>query len=214
LPATVRKAIYLDSDVIVMADIEELWNQEIESYDMLAVQDAFIPYFSSPKGFQNYQQLGFPADRKYFNAGVLVLNLDRWRSSDLTSKILHFVTTHADRISWHDQDGLNAIVQNIGELDPRWNQQIRMYGESFSQQMDRKSYEEVIANPYIIHYLSKDKPWKWKCTHPKRNLFFHYLKLTAWADWRLPWWQVGLQVIRQISHYVRQGRWDVRQWFK
>jgi len=68
-----QRVIYLDCDVIVEADITELWNTELGNNYVLAVQDLINPCVSSPFGLRNWRELERNVDDELFNTGVLVL---------------------------------------------------------------------------------------------------------------------------------------------
>ncbi len=187
-----KKAIYLDSDLIVKGNLELLWNIDIEENYLLAVPDIDVPHVSSPKGLRNYQQLGIPSDAKYFNAGVLVINLDKWRSNSTSVKVIQYIEQNKEHVRWHDQDGLNAVLPGKwGELDLKWNQSPKIYEYSswkdspFSESL----YNDILHNPYIVHFSSSGKPWKLGCRHPAKSLFFEYIDMTAWSGWRLSLWR-------------------------
>ncbi|OKH55975.1 glycosyl transferase [Calothrix sp. HK-06] len=190
LPAKYQKAIYLDSDVIVKTNIEKLWDTKIADNYVLAVQDMDIDaaYVSSSKGLQNYQKLRIAPNCKYFNSGVLVINIEKWRRDNLSQKIIDYINNNQQYIRWHDQDAMNAVIAGRwGELDPRWNSQavIHSYSSWKETSLTEEMYHNVINNSYIVHFSSSAKPWKLGCKHPNRMLFFQYIDLTAWAGWRI-----------------------------
>ena len=79
VPEEVKKAIYLDIDIIVMEDIEDLWKISIDDYAIAAVEDAGLrDIMPSLK-----KTLSIPVDAKYFNAGILLMNLNYWRKNDV-----------------------------------------------------------------------------------------------------------------------------------
>jgi hypothetical protein len=80
------RAIYLDADTLVLSDLSELWDVGLQHHPIAAVQEAYVPYVSSDNGLMNWRELGFEPDAKYFNAGVMVLDLARWREENLTLK--------------------------------------------------------------------------------------------------------------------------------
>lgn len=183
-----HKAIYLDSDLIVKGNLEELWNINIEDNYLLAVQDTEIRYVSSAKGIKNYQQLGLSPDCKYFNSGVLVLNLDKWRTNNISYKIIEYIENNKEFIRWHDQDGLNAVLAGKwGELDLKWNQMPILYSYTSWQEshLEQEVYHDLLHNPYIVHFATCGKPWLLGCKHPHKDLFFQYVDMTAWCGWRL-----------------------------
>ena len=99
LLADYPRIIYLDSDVIVEADISDLWMSDFESNYVLAVQDLINPFVSSPLGLRNWRELGMNADSKYFNAGVLVLNADRWRKENVADRLVQYLRDNYHRCS-------------------------------------------------------------------------------------------------------------------
>jgi lipopolysaccharide biosynthesis glycosyltransferase len=188
LPTQYKKVIYLDSDLIVQADIEDLWNLDMQDKYVLAVQEMGVPYVSSPGGIKKYQELGIPGDMKFFNSGVLVINLDKWRTDNIAAKSIEYVEKYKQYVRLHDQEALNVVLSDKwGEIDPRWNQQVHtFYHASWKESpLTEEAYNNVINDPYIIHYSSAGKPWKLGCKHPYKHLFFKYLDMTAWAGWRM-----------------------------
>ena len=111
VPEECRKAIMLDSDVVIQADIERLWNVELGDRGVLAVQDPAVPFVSSKSGLRRYRELGIPAGHPYFNAGVMVINVEKWRRIDVSRRVMEFIRGNADELNYCDQDGLNASME-------------------------------------------------------------------------------------------------------
>lgn len=186
LPNEIEKAIYIDSDVIVRSDIEALWNQDIGDNYLLAVQDMGAPSVSSPRGLVNYQELGIPADSKYFNSGVLVFNLKKWRQNNTSLEVIKYLNDYKQYVRWFDQDGLNAILAGKwGELDARWNQMpyLFRFGSWQESPLSEEEYNNLLNHPYIIHYSTREKPWNDNCNHPQKELFYEYLDNSIWSNW-------------------------------
>lgn len=187
-----EKAIYLDCDLVVRGNLEQLWQTDLGDNYLLAAQDTWIPYISSSTGLLNYQKLGISPDLKYFNAGVLVINLKKWRTDSISAKSLKYFKQNLEYVGWYDQGILNALFAGQwGELDPRWNYSpSSVYGYSswkdspFSEEV----YNNLIHDPYIIHYVSNKKPWTSRHTLLK-EYFFEYVDMTAWYGWRLTIWR-------------------------
>ncbi len=203
LPARHQKAIYLDCDIIVLGDLGEIWNRNPGSHHLLAVQDmtapwmcseaalvnfaACRPYLSAVEALGNYKALGIPPCTKYFNAGLLLLNLAQWRATDAARRIIEYLRDHPDHVRWWDQDGLNAILhRDWGELDLPWNQipHIFRYPTWRESPFNEADYKAITEHPKAIHFSARSKPWHGDNTHPARDVFFHYIDQTAWAGWR------------------------------
>ncbi|MFD0696379.1 glycosyltransferase family 8 protein [Paenibacillus sp. GCM10027628] len=158
LRSRVHKAIYLDSDMIVKEDITKLWNMDIDQYFLGAVEDYWV------KDSRN-KSLSMPRKSKYFNAGVLVINLKKWREERVKNKIIEFIKKNSSKIKFYSQDPLNAIFHDKWlQIDPKWNFQTQYL--SYSKLKNIK--------PAIIHYTGGNKPWKSK--HPLKEEYLKYRK--------------------------------------
>jgi lipopolysaccharide biosynthesis glycosyltransferase len=188
LPSDIEKIIYLDIDLLIRHDLKYLWSINLKENCIAAIQDMGLPYVSSRYGLKIYPELGISPENKYFNAGVILINLTLWRQEKISEKVLDFLTKYAEKIRWHDQDALNAIFAGKWlEIDPRWNQipyilSLKSWQDSpFSEDV----FNQVINEPYIIHYATENKPWKYRATpRPNDNLYFEYLDETVWKGWR------------------------------
>ncbi|WP_414578956.1 glycosyltransferase family 8 protein [Anabaena sp. CCY 9402-a] len=186
LPPEINKAIYIDSDVIVRTSLQELWNIDICDNYLLAVPDMGAPYVSSPRGLINYQELGISPDCKYFNSGVLVMNLKKWRKEATSQKIFEYLDKYKNYIRWHDQDAMNAILAGQWEtIDSRWNQMPYLFRYQSWQDSpySEEEYNNLVNHPFIIHFSSHEKPWHDNCNHPEKHLFFEYLDSKIWSSW-------------------------------
>lgn len=204
LAPQIKKAIYLDSDLLVMNDLGKLWDTEIKDYPLLACQDSGVPYISSTYGVANYDKLGIPANYKYFNSGVLVLNLDIWRLKKIGIQVIEYSQKNKDYMHFHDQEALNAVLAGQWkELHPKWNQTPGIYqfsswkDSSFSEEV----YQTLVSDPSIIHFASSVKPWNSTLYHPANHIFFQYLDLTAWSGWRYTTWR---RAWNKVTKKVRQ----------
>lgn len=158
LDQSIQKVIYLDSDIIIKKDITEFWNLDIDQYFLAAVEDCHV------RDARNSDLL-MPKDSKYFNAGVLLINLLKWREEGITDKIIEFIKTNSSRIKYCDQDALNAILYDKWlQLDPTWN-----YTTHHLEEFPRLKIE-----PGIIHYVGKNKPWQ--SDHPLKDEYYNYRK--------------------------------------
>lgn len=182
LSEKIEKVIYLDSDLVVEGDIKELWRMPLDDYSVLAVPEmSRIAHFvSSSKGLLSYKVLGIPDYNKYFNAGVLSINLAKWREDNIPQKVFDYLKKYSEYVLWHDQDGLNAILWNDWkELPSEWNVMTAFFiSESMYPDLKAEiSYDYVWNNIKILHYTnSRDKPWKDSCRHPLKKRYYYYQK--------------------------------------
>lgn len=190
LPRDLDKVIYLDCDLVVHGDVGGLWDVPIGDKAVLAAQEQGedAAYVSSSSGLSNYRELGLRGNQKYFNSGVLVINLALWREEQIGMAAIRYAEQNKQHIRCWDQDALNATLANRwGELDPRWNLLTQVFSNSpwnAGPIKDRTTFENLINHPHIVHFNTSSKPWLVDIAHPYKNLFFHYLDQTDWIGWR------------------------------
>ena len=237
LPAELSRVIYLDADLVVCADLGRLWDCEFDGQLCLAAQDCAAPYMDSSQVLANYplcashlgsarpvpnfRELGLKPDAAYFNAGILLVDLDGWRRENLSARMLECLDQHRQHVRWWDQYALNVVLAGRwGQLDPRWNQgsHVFIYPTWEQSPLDRQTFEQMRIDPYIIHYTTRFKPWRPLCPHPLGKLYFEYLDRTAWAGWRPGRAQVLWAQLKTTERRMRHGRkWltsRARRWFE
>jgi len=178
LPQTLDKVIYLDCDLICQSSLEELWNIDLNEAPLACVNDV-------PRPWQHHQQrLGYDESFSYFNAGVLLVNLNYWRNNNVMEKFVSFLRTSPGKIDFHDQDVLNYVFhENALFLPPRFNATDIFFHREFLDYDYPFSADEVQAarsNPVIVHFTYKNKPWIKGESHTYKDVFLSYKKETPW----------------------------------
>ncbi|RYE55297.1 MAG: glycosyltransferase family 8 protein [Sphingobacteriales bacterium] len=170
LPDDVERFIYLDVDTILVKDISTLWYTDLRGFTIGAVLDLGKTVDCSWGGIPNYKELGLSADTKYFNAGVMVIDVVRWREQDISTKVIDALRTYAEHVVLVDQYGLNVVfANNWEELDPKWNW--------FAFQEDE--------NPHLVHFLDVKPIFRSYNSNPVfKDTFFKYLELTPWKGFQ------------------------------
>lgn len=222
LPATVHRTIWLDCDLVVVGDLARLWDQDQAGYHVLAAQDMVVPLVSSACGVANHARLGIAGTAKYFNAGVLAIDLDLWRRDNVCERALAYLREYRDDVFFWDQEGLNAVLAGKwGELDPRWNVNVSVPNGVQHAARNGTNGSGEDAGPFIVHFAGNLKPWRYPGRDRFRLLYFHYLDQTPWAGWRptptltgraIAWYeqsrlrsafypaeQLGMRLIRAVS---------------
>jgi lipopolysaccharide biosynthesis glycosyltransferase len=168
IPSYVNKVILLDSDVVVTGNIAEMWEMDLRGHAIAAVSDT--------GGAFRCKDLLIP-EGVYFNAGIYVMNLMKWREESILGKVMDYLARNTKGLIFHDQDALNAVLYNDWlELSPRWNVQPHML-------LYRKGKDNV-PSPAIIHYTGSCKPWHFEDTHPYKKEYYKYLKMTEWKSFK------------------------------
>ena len=145
----IDKAIFLDADLVVNADITELWNVDIEGYYAAVVKDAIV---GDDKDWW-YKKLPLEKDFKYINTGVLLINLKKWREDEIFNKFMEVSVKYNDLLKFPDQDIINiALCGHCKYLDGGWNYTPSLY------YADTDYKNESEKNAKIYHYPI-NKPW-------------------------------------------------------
>jgi lipopolysaccharide biosynthesis glycosyltransferase len=147
LPHCISKALYLDADLLVLDDIEKVLETDLDGEVLAAVVDGLDSQIkASQRGLERQ-----PRVRDYFNAGVLLIDLDRWREERISERALQYLNENPCTY-FMDQDALNAVCDGLWKkLDPRWNFQ------KCSQKSIADSNE--LERPGIVHFVTDAKPW-------------------------------------------------------
>jgi lipopolysaccharide biosynthesis glycosyltransferase len=170
-------ALYLDSDVIVSGSIGELFQTDL--------RDAYLAAVENP-GFTRHAALKMNESSRYFNSGVMLCNLSRWRSSELKRRVVDMVRENRHVIEYADQDGLNAIVNGHWiPLGLQYNYQTSMlpgHGcESPVEEANSKPHD--CLSPIIIHFSGRSKPWHLNNSHPFKEDYWRYRNSTPYRSW-------------------------------
>jgi lipopolysaccharide biosynthesis glycosyltransferase len=157
--------------------------------------------------------LGIDDAARYFNAGVLVVNLDQWRRERATDNLVRFVTSR-EALSWFDQDALNSVFAGRWKpLHPRWNamNSLWTWPDLAADIFGTAAVREATSNPGILHFEgpSLSKPWHYLCPHPWRSEYRSTLVRTPWGGTALEDRTLSTMLIarlprqRQLAAYVR-----------
>jgi lipopolysaccharide biosynthesis glycosyltransferase len=167
-PADCRRVLYIDADVIVCADISELWSADLGPHALGGMRDAY------QDGAEFAKRWSLPAESpRYFNSGVLLIDLEQVRRDRLFSAAADFVARHGEQILLGDQDALNWVFwERWTELDPAWNVQRFLNSEEIRNANWRR------PAPALVHFIGYYKPWMPNIWHPWAWAYWESLKHT------------------------------------
>jgi lipopolysaccharide biosynthesis glycosyltransferase len=182
LDPSMERILYLDADLLVVDDLEELWSTDLEGFALAAVTD--------PYAFGRRAELGIPESEPYVNAGVLLLNLTAWRARNYPARLAKHIERQGERLKFHDQDAINALLHaEIQLLDYRWNFQARMLARAgraglADQPAVLRAVRAAARRPAVIHFTTDRKPWLWVMATPRKRLYRRFLRRTPWREAR------------------------------
>lgn len=165
LPEDVDKVLYFDCDTIVNNSIEELWKMELGDCYFAAVQDTVD---SNTK-----ISIGLKETDRYFNSGILLINLSYWRETDIEKEFFKYISLKNGKVVHHDQGILNAVCsKHILQLPLRYNfmtihyffnkKMIQKYFGDKAEYFSQAEINNEKNNVVIYHFTPSftTRPWE------------------------------------------------------
>ncbi len=170
----IDKAVYLDCDLIVLGNLAEIFRENLNGLYAAVVED----YVRQ----SHVRSLGLS---RYFNSGVLLLNLKKIRSDNLMPEFFRISTELSGKSKYLDQDVLNlAFNEKVLWLHPKWNASSPIFRKVPNEAASSELLFKACTEPAIVHFTGPDKPWKIPrsiIAHPWSPAYFHYLRQTPYA---------------------------------
>ena len=183
LPGTLRRVLYLDCDTVVLRRLKPLWRTDLGEAAVGAAQEPTIY-----REVREY--LSLPEETPYYNAGVLLIDLDRWRALDLGRRLTEYYAAIAEVSLFNDQDALNGLLRgSFRTIPPKYNfftnYRYFRYGTlkrlSFPfGEITGEEFREAKRRPAILHFAGDERPWKTGSLNYYGEAYRHYLALTPW----------------------------------
>jgi lipopolysaccharide biosynthesis glycosyltransferase len=229
LPSKLDRVIYLDSDVLVLRDLGELWDLDMGGRALLAVQDQGVPFVDAQialerfdavrphlwkaRGVENWRELGLDPKAPYLNSGVLMMDLATWRREGIGRKLLDCIRSNPDYTQFPDQYALNAyLCGRWGELDLRWNANpgIFKFPSAEESPFDVETLRQVREDPWIVHYVGHVKPWSWDGATVWKEIWQRECDATGWPPWARARWTLWPWLHRRWLRWSRPLRRSLR----
>lgn len=172
----VDKIIYLDCDIICNMDISSIWKVDIKEYAVAAVKDSDT-YLQLAATYEFYQYIDI-LNEKYFNAGLVVLNLLKIRQNyNLYDDCMGFLYKNP-KAPCLDQDALNYLFQNDCLL---LTSNYNLIADDAYTEDNIEYFSEESWKGICWHFAGPEKPWFSK-KYPVFLLYWRYLAMTPWAN--------------------------------
>ena len=162
------KVLYLDSDIVILSDIADLYNVDMGDNLLAAVPDDVI---QTIEVFREYAEkvVGVATYKNYFNAGILLMNLDELRKFNFQEKFLYLLEKVKFSVA-QDQDYLNRLCKGrVKLLENTWDR-MPIGGDIINR-------DEL----HLIHYNLAFKPWHFEDILYK-EYFWKYAEKTEYID--------------------------------
>jgi lipopolysaccharide biosynthesis glycosyltransferase len=171
------KVIHIESDTLVVGDIEKLYNENLDGYTIGAAPEI---------AFGALTDLFPSKDHYYFNLGMIVIDCDKWRQDDTTAKCLELGRKYGKRFNCLHQDALNMLYynNNYKKLLNRYNLGERKnYVKIIHPDLSDEYFEKEWKDPVIIHF-SPNKPWR------TQHSFYDEKRIVKYFN---EWWYYAYQ---------------------
>lgn len=194
------KALYLDSDLIILGDVLSISDIHFDGTILAAVYGCPVAYALEKDFF--IKKLKWASTTPYFNSGVVLFNLDEWRRQDVEQKWRNFAAKYAQDLLSIDQTILNGICEgNFAQLPAKFNKPWYP-GEEKPERVEDG----------IIHFVGSPKPWDLLGKHvhkgfPIWNAYTpdfwkkHYSKLTK--NKLIRTWKIRRSLLKKILNKIK-----------
>jgi lipopolysaccharide biosynthesis glycosyltransferase len=161
------RVLYIDADIVCVGKIRELLDIELDEQVIAVVQEKETVFIQ-----KQIEKLKL-RHGKYFNAGMLCIDINKWEENDVTNKALELLVANYERFNLLDQDALNVILDGkVKFINSKWNFMCNL----------EKRIKEIPSDTVMIHYTSREKPWHRWCIHPLAATFREYAGESLWRD--------------------------------
>lgn len=177
-----ERVLYLDADTIVLGPISGLFGAQLGSNVLAAVTN---PFPDPNTAATLCHGLGVRVDR-YFNSGVMVLDLAALRRIDARARVFEFAERNAELLLLPEQDAMNAVLADSRlELPPRWNAMLGVERLPHAEELfGIAAVRDALERPVIRHFEGSgaNKPWHPDSPGESQELYASYRRLTPWPD--------------------------------
>jgi lipopolysaccharide biosynthesis glycosyltransferase len=188
----VDRLLFLDVDLLVRADIGELYDAELGGRPIGGVVDFTVyawlerqrrdpptnPIFLLDRLLR--ETIGFTADNwnSYQNTGVIVMDLEALRAEDFGNRAMALLEERVDKLPWADQDCINILLKDrLAVLDPKWNVLTIVLKDLRTKGLAAAVTEGIrrqLKDRAIVHFAGPMKPWQRTSHVPHAGEWWHF----------------------------------------
>lgn len=195
LPDTVHRIFFIDSDTVIVGELQEVMQLDMQGCVLGAVKDGLSHSYK--------MLLGYDYDDSWYNMGIILVDVDAWKRQGCEQKVVEQLKKRNAYFAV-DQDLLNITQHGkIMTLHPKYNVTPHHYvyrDRDFRKCLpqggfyDTKEIEEAQKAPVILHFerFVGESPWHKNSVHPYTRQFEHYLERSLWKDYHKQKAAVGL----------------------
>jgi lipopolysaccharide biosynthesis glycosyltransferase len=204
------KLLYIDSDISVHAPVDAIFRLDTGEAPLAAAPAGrlFFNAATREKSQAHFKALGMTAPYRFFNSGVLLIDVKKWNRENLDERALAFIRRDPELCFLLDEHALNAILDGrFAPLSPIWNTRMFTW---------RSPLVRAMLDPVLIHYDGPNKPWKRFGRHRRLfedrtgyRLYEEFVSASPWPEWLDDQW-TAYDLLRNVleegqglSRYLR-----------
>lgn len=169
----IDKILYLDSDIVILKDLKDLYEQDIKNEYAAVVPELDIGEFDYMK------RLGVE-HRHYFNSGVMLLNLKKMREEHICGQLIDYRINGMNY--YMDQDAFNVVFKDkVLYLGYEYNCLNKHYEQLLYGKENALDSGNRYEGVYILHFAFKFKPWVYRLPNAS-EVFLHYYMISPYKD--------------------------------
>lgn len=183
------KILFLDSDLLILEDVKNLYQIDLGDNAIGAAEECLMSALLGIHGDSAidymYDTLHLKNPDLYFQAGVMIMNIDYFNQHDCCKRLMNMVCNFNYNIV--DQDAMNELLNDKCLWIPNeWNYpplQKHMKKLKYIENMSDFIREKYLAvkHPKILHFADCEKPW-WDPSEDYAPLWWAYAKKTPYYE--------------------------------
>jgi Lipopolysaccharide biosynthesis proteins, LPS:glycosyltransferases len=188
LDLTTDRILQLDGDTIITGSLKELCDMDLGDCVYAATYDCTMNGYKA--------LIDIPLTDKYYNGGVMLFNVPKWKSEGCFDKIVDHLTNVRNNYYTVDQDISNVLFRDkVKYIDLKFNfnsgffiygvkESLKMYGLKPDYYNTVEEVENAMKDVRIYHCMGAmtGRPWEAESIHPQNELFDKYLAMSPWHD--------------------------------
>ena len=174
LPKNLDFILYVDADIICNRNPVPLIKEDIEKlkktkYLLAARTEVFKQKIIEP----HWERLNLQGER-YFNAGVLLINYQKWLNESIAEKLYKKFTDFKDILLYWDQDVMNMVIDDkFLEINPNLNFDLYISTNKNNLSPLEHFGQDALDDMSLLHYTGSIKPWTVRGSFNKKARYFH-----------------------------------------
>ena len=190
----IKKCLYLDTDILCIKDVSNLFKVDLKDKIAYVIKDAT----SIPKYWDEYCKSIGMKSQKYFNSGVLLIDIDNYLMNDIGIKAIKLASKNDYK--YLDQDVLNILLEGKVIFDNENHNNCTMSVQSQQICLDKIT---------LVHFTGTKKPWKkytclWGGEYKERGSYeWKYQFYKKWRDYAYlsPWKSCGFELPKKAEEW-------------